>query len=428
MKTLYSVLGVPRNASDATIRSAFRKAAKSCHPDLHAGDPTAEQQLRQVIAAYEMLRHPQKRMAYDRYLRDSRREGMRSFALTAAAGLMSSSIMVALVLALSSTQEMPGLPQTPHVAATVSQPTTLAAVDDRGTLAERSTLAKGDRSRESDAAASGRLPEDGPRQLQQFTGSLQPTAGQPMPRALLAKEWRRVQASGDAMAIRAFAARNPHAPESELARAKLIALIDAAEDVALLNVLRLGGSGVIAERAQQRLARLSALSAAKEDHAESRAPSAHSLEARAAHFVAARVSGWSSANAANVAALANAYADKVLYYGTLKSRQAVAFEKRRFLERWPERSYEVRPDSITVQCTAHACKVSGLMDWQRRNAARTASASGVARFEYELAVARGGAFSILSETSAVVKASAQGNRQAHSQRPKATAHQQTASR
>src|SRR5262245_36471898 len=54
-RTPYDVLGVPRNASDKTIRAAFRKTAKVLHPDLNAGDPAVEQRLRQVIAAYEIL-------------------------------------------------------------------------------------------------------------------------------------------------------------------------------------------------------------------------------------------------------------------------------------------------------------------------------------------------------------------------------------
>ena len=74
MKTAYDVLGVPRNASNEKIGTAFRKAAKACHPDLNAGDPTAELQIRQVIIAYEILKTPHKRAAYDRYLRERCRE------------------------------------------------------------------------------------------------------------------------------------------------------------------------------------------------------------------------------------------------------------------------------------------------------------------------------------------------------------------
>ena len=72
MKTAYDVLGVHRNASHETIRTAFRKAAKACHPDLNVSDPTAELQVRVVITAYEILKNQQKRAAYDRHFRERR--------------------------------------------------------------------------------------------------------------------------------------------------------------------------------------------------------------------------------------------------------------------------------------------------------------------------------------------------------------------
>src|SRR3954454_17779465 len=69
MKTLYDVLGVPRNANSERIRTAFRKAAKTYHPDLNAGDPTAEQQIKRFTAAYEILKSPHERAPYDQDLR-----------------------------------------------------------------------------------------------------------------------------------------------------------------------------------------------------------------------------------------------------------------------------------------------------------------------------------------------------------------------
>ena len=148
---------------------------------------------------------------------------------------------------------------------------------------------------------------------------------------------------------------------------------------------------------------------AKEDAEVSGAPSSNSLEGRAASFVTAQVAGWSSANALNLASIASAYAEEIFYYGSRKSRQAVLLDKRRLLERWPERSYHVQPGSITVQCLANVCKVGGMTDWQTRSAPRATSASGTARFEYEVALS-GDAFSILSEDSSVVKRARQADR------------------
>jgi molecular chaperone DnaJ len=63
----YDVLGVNRGAGDADIKSAFRNLAKECHPDRCNGDPTAEQRFKEVNEAYEALKDPQRRAAYDRF-------------------------------------------------------------------------------------------------------------------------------------------------------------------------------------------------------------------------------------------------------------------------------------------------------------------------------------------------------------------------
>jgi len=89
----------------------------------------------------------------------------------------------------------------------------------------------------------------------------------------LAMEWERVEASGDPKAIWAFAVRNPDTPQSEQARSRLIELIETADDVPMLNVLRLVASHAVAERARDRLMRLGAL-ATKEDTAPSSNPDA----------------------------------------------------------------------------------------------------------------------------------------------------------
>jgi hypothetical protein len=204
------------------------------------------------------------------------------------------------------------------------------------------------------------------------------------------------------MAIWSFALRNPNAPESRLAWSKLLELTDATEDLFLLQVLHIGAPDAISKRAQQRLIQLGALAATQEVTQVSHVPSSDSLEGRAVSFVSAIVSAWSSAKVINLASLIGGYADEVLYYGRRISRQAVLLDKRRLLEWWPERAYDVHLDSITVQCVANVCKVVGLTDWQTSSVARAAAASGIARFEYEITFS-GDAFSILSESSAVVK-------------------------
>jgi len=63
----YVVLGVQRDASEADIKKAYRKLAMECHPDRNNGDKSAEEKFKVVTEAYEVLRDPEKRAAYDRF-------------------------------------------------------------------------------------------------------------------------------------------------------------------------------------------------------------------------------------------------------------------------------------------------------------------------------------------------------------------------
>jgi molecular chaperone DnaJ len=63
----YDILGLSRGASEQDIKSAFRRLAKDCHPDRNAGDKGAETRFKELNEAYEALRDPQKRAAYDQF-------------------------------------------------------------------------------------------------------------------------------------------------------------------------------------------------------------------------------------------------------------------------------------------------------------------------------------------------------------------------
>jgi molecular chaperone DnaJ len=63
----YDVLGIKRGASDADIKSAFRRLAKEHHPDRNPDDKTAEQKFKEINEAYEVLKDEQKRAAYDQF-------------------------------------------------------------------------------------------------------------------------------------------------------------------------------------------------------------------------------------------------------------------------------------------------------------------------------------------------------------------------
>ena len=71
----YDVLGVGRDADEATIKKAFRRLARELHPDVNKHDPDAEEKFKEAAEAYEVLSDPEKRATYDRYGHDGLRSG-----------------------------------------------------------------------------------------------------------------------------------------------------------------------------------------------------------------------------------------------------------------------------------------------------------------------------------------------------------------
>src|SRR3954447_13146182 len=63
----YEVLSVSREADEKALKGAFRKLAMELHPDRNPGDHTAEVRFKEINEAYEVLKDPQKRAAYDRF-------------------------------------------------------------------------------------------------------------------------------------------------------------------------------------------------------------------------------------------------------------------------------------------------------------------------------------------------------------------------
>src|SRR5690606_37222377 len=60
-------LGVGRDADEKELKSAFRKLAMQFHPDRNPGDAACEHKFKEINEAYECLKDPQKRAAYDRF-------------------------------------------------------------------------------------------------------------------------------------------------------------------------------------------------------------------------------------------------------------------------------------------------------------------------------------------------------------------------
>ncbi len=63
----YEVLGVERGAADADVKKAYRRLARSHHPDANPGDAQAEERFKELTEAYEVLSNPEARRAYDTY-------------------------------------------------------------------------------------------------------------------------------------------------------------------------------------------------------------------------------------------------------------------------------------------------------------------------------------------------------------------------
>ncbi len=129
-----------------------------------------------------------------------------------------------------------------------------------------------------------------------------------------------------------------------------------------------------------------------------------SLAGRATGLVLALAAHWSEPNTETLGALDELYTDKVFYHGKVTPRQAVLLEKRRFAERWPQRSYKVRPHSVTARCDAasEVCRVHGIMDRELANPATNTKSHDETAFDYSIARS-GEALKISAETSSVSK-------------------------
>ena len=63
----YEILGVQKGADEKELKGAYRKLAKQLHPDANPGDKTAEHKFKEINEAYDVLKDPQKKAAYDRF-------------------------------------------------------------------------------------------------------------------------------------------------------------------------------------------------------------------------------------------------------------------------------------------------------------------------------------------------------------------------
>ncbi|TFI47064.1 J domain-containing protein, partial [Micrococcus endophyticus] len=64
-KDFYATLGVSKDASEADVKKAYRKLARTHHPDQNPGDEAAEKKFKEISEAYAVLSDPQERQEYD---------------------------------------------------------------------------------------------------------------------------------------------------------------------------------------------------------------------------------------------------------------------------------------------------------------------------------------------------------------------------
>ncbi len=101
MRNFYEVLGVAPGVDDEKIKGAFHSLAKVFHPDLNSGDALAERRFKEIGQAYDTLRDPKTRAAYELGLvhqRKHRRRRVGTAAMTGFITSMLSTIIISLVM------------------------------------------------------------------------------------------------------------------------------------------------------------------------------------------------------------------------------------------------------------------------------------------------------------------------------------------
>lgn len=94
---------------------------------------------------------------------------------------------------------------------------------------------------------------------------------------------------------------------------------------------------------------------------------------------------WSSSNASALGYMNGVFPDKITYFDRTLDHAALMKIKSHFAERWPERNFQARPDSLKVTCNQqNLCTVWGLVDWTCRSDQRHEAASGTSVFSFQL--------------------------------------------
>jgi hypothetical protein len=132
--------------------------------------------------------------------------------------------------------------------------------------------------------------------------------------------------------------------------------------------------------------------------------SGRAAKAQAARDLALRyIELWSEPNRVSIPAAAAFYGQSVVFHGKRRDISSVIAEKRRFAQRWPDRSYHYRPGTTYVGCESNggSCTVWSIFDFSARAPGNHRQARGIG--EHELVVSfAGGSPIIISENSRVL--------------------------
>jgi hypothetical protein len=128
------------------------------------------------------------------------------------------------------------------------------------------------------------------------------------------------------------------------------------------------------------------------------------LEDAAIAFMYQHAAAQSAADSVAVGRVRGHYDETVFYYGKHLTKAAVLQEYQAFVERWPTRTYRLRPESVQVQCfpNSQVCNVNANFSWVAVSAARGKRSQGESSWSLGL-LRREGAFVITSVNGAVLK-------------------------
>ncbi len=134
---------------------------------------------------------------------------------------------------------------------------------------------------------------------------------------------------------------------------------------------------------QGRVASVAPVAAAPPLQPDNAGASGGALDSRARAFVEDYMRRTEGETEQVLAFVRNSFGAEIRYYGKVVPNAQVVEEKRRYLSRWPQRRYRLKPDTMRVQCDEPraTCVISGALDYDVRDTRSARSSSGAATYE-----------------------------------------------